>query len=459
MDKHHQADDQRAEQLAKRGAERLAAFVLKLGQTVDGVEERIEAFLTSDNYPSAVQLAARWMAEVRRSRQFYHGCDGAQVLVARLDNILDVIETAVLPVNASAALDLIVQLMDCDGTVFESANDSDGIISEVFRRACELFADAAKGVPSGVSLPVLKRLVAEDGYGARAYLLQGVGRFLDRPHLETFIGELRAGLAGGGESAERARWQLKAVAESVQDPVLYEEAINSGRSHNLQPRLAIEVARHYLDAGRPREALERLPASVDELASYGFEYHDLRVQALRAVGDTEAIRSALWARFIQVPSPDTLGELLEAEAAGERVARREAALKEIRARLRPQSLAEFFAEIGEIDAAAGVVLGSPGQLNGDMYFGLVPLAEKLAPAYPLAASLVYRALLNSILLRGQSKHYRQGGRYWVLLLKIGARVTDWKGFETELEYRERTGREHPRKAAFWRAAREAMAES
>ena len=122
-------------------------------------------------------------------------------------------------------------------------------------------------------------------------------------------------------------------------------------------------------------------------------------------------------------------------------------------------MAEFFAEIGELAEAAAVVVGAPGELNGDMYFGLVPLAEKLEPAHPLAASLAYRALLESILSRGQSKYYHHGARYWVLLLQIGPWVADWKGFESEVEYRERIGREHPRKTAFWRAAKEAMAQS
>jgi NTP pyrophosphatase (non-canonical NTP hydrolase) len=452
-----QNDDPRAETLAKRGAERLAAFVLKLGQTVDGVEERIEAFLASDDSKSAAQLAARYLTEIKGARRRYHGYEGAQELADRLDQILDIIETAVLPASPSAALDLTVQFIESDGYAFETADDSYGHIGAVFGRACALFADAAKSLPSADTLPIFKRLVASDAYGARGDLIKGVGRFLDQAHLDAFVGELRAALAGGGASAAGACWRLKAVAESIRDPVLYEDAIRAGKQDDLPPSLAVDVARHYLDAGRPKDALAKLPTSAESLGGYGFDFHDIRVRALAALGETEALRSALWAKFVQAPSPDALDKLLAAEPADARAARRKAALEEARARLPAQSMAEFFAEIGELADAATVVLGAPGGLNGDLYFGLVPLAEKLESTYPLAASLVYRALLESILRRGQSKYYHHGARYWVLLLQIGPRIADWKGFESDVQYRERIGREHPRKTAFWHAAKEAMA--
>ena len=51
------------------------------------------------------------MASLRRSRHFY-GYARAAELSGRLAQILDVVETAVLPVSPSTALRLVVRFMD-----------------------------------------------------------------------------------------------------------------------------------------------------------------------------------------------------------------------------------------------------------------------------------------------------------------------------------------------------------
>jgi thioredoxin-like negative regulator of GroEL len=242
----------------------------------------------------------------------------------------------------------------------------------------------------------------------------------------------------------------------MHDPVLFEEATFAGQEQDLPPNAAIDVARQYLDAGRPSEALEKLPKDIKGLHGFASDYLELRVRILQALGDAEALRPALWARFAFEPSSETLRELLGAEPADTRAARRKEALEQARKRLPPEGQAEFFAEIGELDAAASIILSAPGRLNGDHYDGLVPLAERLETMYPLAASLVYRALLDSILCRAAPKSYRYGGRYWRIIHELSGRIADWNGLESHLAYRERIGKDHARKSAFWRAVKQEL---
>jgi len=438
----------RVDQLTNFGAKRLARFILKLGSEVNGVDERIEAFLVSDKSEDAAQLANHLMATLRRSRQFY-GYSHASELAGRLAQILDVVETAVLPVSPSTALKLVVRFMDGEDHSFESADDSDGVIGNVFRRACDLFVEAAKSVSSADTLPVLKQLLAEDHYGVRYDLLKGVGRFLDKQHLEAFISETQALLTAGGEPANAARLHLLAIAESIRDPVLYERATYAGRERGMPPNIAVDVARHYLEAGRPREALERLPSNTDGLRAFTHDYFDLRVRILAELGDSEALRAALWARFVCAPARDTFEEMLAAEPPENREARRNSALEEVRVRLRPQEQSEFFAEIGDLETCASIILSAPEKFNGDLYFFLVPMAERLEAAHPLAAYLVYRALFESILRRAIPKTYHHAARYWEILHLLGSRTEDWKGLEPLQAFQERIGREHARKKAFW----------
>lgn len=452
MDTPDEAYNGRAKQLANRGSDRLASFILKLAQDVDGVDERVEGFLASDNSQKAAQLAKRHLTAFRRSRKFYD-YRRAHELTGHLDQILDLVETAVLPADSSAAFHLIVKFLECDGHAIESADDSDGTVGGVFQRACGLFALTAKNLPSMYVLPVLQRLLAANDYGTRDHLLDGVGEFLDRPHLDAFMAETRAAIAAGGESARRSRCHLQSIGESIQDPTLFEEATYAGREGKLPPNVAVDVARHFLEAGRPREALEKLPPSAEGLRGFISEYLELRVRILQALGDADALRPALWARFAHEPSRETLRELLAGEAPVNRASKRDAAFDHVRVRLPPQGQAEFFAEVGELSAAAAIIVGAPGKLNGDHYDGLVPLAEQLETGHPLAASLVYRALLDSILRRGAPKSYHYGGRYWRIIHELSGRIDDWKGLDPHLAYRERIGKEHERKTAFWRAVK------
>lgn len=452
VDTPSEAQNDRAKQLAHRSSDQLASFILKLAHDVDGVDERVEALLASDNSQKATQLVKRHLTTFRRSRKFYD-YRRAHELTGHLDQILDLVETAVLPADSSAAFHLIVKFIECDGHAIESADDSDGTVGGVFQRACGVFARAAKNLPSMHVLPVLRRLLAANDYGTRDHLLDGVGEFLDRTHLDAYMAETRAAIAAGGESARRSRCQLQSIAESIQDPLLFEEATYAGRDHELPPNVAVDVARHFLEAGRPGEALEKLPPSAEGLRGFTSEYLELRVRILQAMGDAETLRPALWARFAHEPSRETLREVLAAEAPDTRSSKRDAAFDHVRVRLPPQGQAQFFAEVGELNVAASIILDAPGKLDGDRYDGLVPLAEQLETAYPLAASLVYRALLDSILRRAAPKSYHYGGRYWRIIHELSGRIDDWKGLEPHLAYRERIGKEHARKTAFWRAVK------
>src|SRR3989304_7535704 len=69
-------------------------------------------------------------------------------------------------------------------------------------------------------------------------------------------------------------------------------------------------------------------------------------------------------------------------------------------------------EMGRMDEAEPYLLDRIDQLNGDFYGSLLPLAEAMeADGRPLPATVLYRALLDSILRRAQTKTYQHGVRY------------------------------------------------
>jgi hypothetical protein len=67
----------------------------------------------------------------------------------------------------------------------------------------------------------------------------------------------------------------------------------------------------------------------------------------------------------------------------------------------------------------------------------------------LTATLIYRALLDSILARAKSKIYGHGVRYLKKLDKLASAITDWEDITPHTSYLAELRRVHGRKHAFW----------
>ncbi len=102
------------------------------------------------------------------------------------------------------------------------------------------------------------------------------------------------------------------------------------------------------------------------------------------------------------------------------------------------------------DTAESYLQARAEQLNGDHYYALLPLAETFASlARPLTASLLYRALLDSILRRAKTTTYSHGSRYLRKLDLLAKTVSDWRDIEPHNVYVEQLRQQHGRKTSFW----------
>ena len=80
---------------------------------------------------------------------------------------------------------------------------------------------------------------------------------------------------------------------------------------------------------------------------------------------------------------------------------------------------------------------------------LLPLARSLEQGQPLAASIVYRALLESILDRAQSKAYPHAARYLGRLGTLAKKIRAWSPIAPHETYLQILRAGHDRKRAFW----------
>ena len=115
----------------------------------------------------------------------------------------------------------------------------------------------------------------------------------------------------------------------------------------------------------------------------------------------------------------------------------------------PTDKAVFFAELDEFETAAKIILREPTAFRGESYPVLLPLARRLEQEQPLAASILYRALLESILERAQSKYYHHAARYLRRLVDLADKITAWSPIAPQDAYLQALRVRHDRKRAFW----------
>jgi hypothetical protein len=85
---------------------------------------------------------------------------------------------------------------------------------------------------------------------------------------------------------------------------------------------------------------------------------------------------------------------------------------------------------------------------------VAPAAGALAPDYPLAATILYRRLLDGILEAGRSAAYPHGARYLSELDDLADRLEPAAIDPPPEAYREGLRRDHGRKHAFWGALKD-----
>jgi hypothetical protein len=87
--------------------------------------------------------------------------------------------------------------------------------------------------------------------------------------------------------------------------------------------------------------------------------------------------------------------------------------------------------------------------NGDHYWLYTPTAEKLADKEPLAATLLYRAMIDFTLTNARSTRYGHAARHLADSAHLADRIGDWEGVPDHAAYVMALKAGHKRKLGFW----------
>jgi hypothetical protein len=164
-----------------------------------------------------------------------------------------------------------------------------------------------------------------------------------------------------------------------------------------------------------------------------------------------------WRRFHRHRDRETLDSLVELIGDGRRdqVVAEEAA-KILRSDGLCLSDVRFLIDEDRVEQGAELVVSRRDQLDGGNYTILVPFAEGFeASGHGVAATVVYRSLLNAVLDRGYSPAYPHGARYLRRLDALAPCVAGLEGISDHPTYLAGVRAAHGRKWRFWQRYEEA----
>ena len=441
--------DSRKQKLIALGAEALADALLNLAAHSDEADDLIEQLIATPK--ENVQRFKQKLSSLKHSRRFVDW-RGASSFARELEMLLQDLKSGVD--DPFTGVELVAAFYETDNTIFEMCDDSSGNIGDVFRYDAKvLFVDyATRCTDKEKVADIILKVNQKDNYGIRDTLIDCAGECLPEEVVRTMIATLQKWAdKENDEYGKRHHLILiESLARQIKDARLFERTRIASWG-TLNSAALVDIARVYLESGDVETAHSWLKKIPEGETYQAYERDKLLEDIYHKQGDSEKLPDLLFQKFRSYHSTNSLQTLLDVighdkrdEVIADEV---EQILKADRLR---ESDAEFLITVGKIDEAETYLLKSADLLDGNYYGSLLSLAEAMeSESRNLAASLLYRSLLVSILERGYTKAYPHGIRYLKKLDKLTAGVSDWKEFTPHEVFKAQIIEAHGRKRSFW----------
>jgi hypothetical protein len=241
---------------------------------------------------------------------------------------------------------------------------------------------------------------------------------------------------------------LQEIAEAQGDTAAY---IAQYSARDLaRPDIAAEVAQLLLSQGQAGDALETLSGADLNGRAFGQrEWDAAHIACLIALDRIDEAQAHRWARFEQTLNPDLLRNYLKVLPDFEDIE------AEDRAKAKALEFEDlhlaliFFLDWPDLSCAARLIEARADELDGDLYHILTPASEALREKYPLAAVLLWRAMIDYSLNEGRSTRYGHAADHLMDCAVVDDEIGDYGAFASHSSYVDALHTQHDRKTSFW----------
>lgn len=382
------------------------------------------------------------------------GWSGAKELATSMSSIVEDIRQT--DMSSIQRFELICRFIETDSACFEQADDSSGYLGDVYRyEATIVFTDtAAQMVDKQVVTKELEILLASNEYGARDELLDKADLYLNEQVMRELASRFHTLSEQTTNEYKSKSWlgHVETLAAQLGDTTLYERvALEAVANFDAVPVVTrYRIAQNYFNHQQVDEALSWMDKIDSSELFMQRERDALLISIHEAMGNTDKRDGVALSLFNKAPSKHALEKLLK--VIGE--SHRETLMAEQLARIIKSERfsgddLDFLLALDELPLAEQYVVKQRASINGDFYWNLPDQAALFRKAGYLAAAIcIYRALLNSVLLRGKTPTYGHGVGYLKALDTL-ADLRDGGEIESHALYKAQLLEIHGRKRSFW----------
>ena len=461
-----------ADKLKELGVDKLAQLVLGEAERNAGFRRQVKAALAGKAGPEAIaKLIDRRLSGLERARSFIDW-DKASAVRDDLRSLTDTIVAELGAASPTLAMDRVLRLVATHERVFERVDDSSGHVQDVYCQAIAAVGELAQRLDRSEADILPGRIMAALGESAHGYLVdmtEAVAPHLSQATLARWDAELDAAIAQrqaeeATRTSDRRFYPMTSQLNRMRQIIAQARGdidllIGLETKKPAHMRDTLGMAARLLEAGRATEALAwarkpgRRPLGERDGNGNSPQRAGLEAQILEALGDKSGAQALRWRCFEAGLSADMLRPYLKGLPDFEDVEAEERAHALALGHADPDAALQFFLDWPRLDLAARLIVAHHRRWDGRDWHVLPKVAGVLEHEYPLAATILYRALLDDILARARSKAYGHGAKYLKQLTGLAkdmdADPARPPGLVDHATYLAGLKTAHPRKAGFW----------
>lgn len=460
--------------LSALGPDRLAELLLEVSAGSAEIKRRLRLELSHGLGAAELGRDVRKrLVSLRRSTSFV-GWRRRKALIKDLQTQSDMITDKIAADDPTLGFDLLWQFLELAPSVYERTDDSRGDVGDVFRGAlAQLGEISQRAVLDPVALAAqVWGAVRDNGYGefdgiiglaapalgpvGLSQLKSLVAAYEEAPLEEEqdhealrFLRDLR----GGGDYLAKQKARLikmirQEIAEAEGDTSAY--IAQYSKRDLARADIAAEVAGLYLAEDKPEAALDLLEAVEHDNRDFGRAAWDQAyIASLLALGRVDDAQTHRWARFCETLNVDHLRAFLKLLPDFEDIEAEDRARQIALDFPHMPTALGFFLDWPDLASAAKLIEARQSTLDGDLYHIFTPAAEALRDRHPLAAVLLWRAMIDYALGKARTTRYRHAADHLSDCAAADIHITDYGTFGSHDAYLKHLRTRHERKASFW----------
>ena len=457
--------------LAALGAARLASLLIEVSTGSAEIKRRLRLELSHNL--GAGELAhdvRKRLASIRRSTSFV-GWRKRKALIKDLSTQADMITDKIAGDAPADAFELLWQFIELAPSIYERVDDSRGDVGDVFRAALLQFAqiapragldpiqlaervwDALQDNGYGEFDGIITLLAEAMGDAGMARLKELIVAYGDAPATATddhaalqFLRDLRSTSVdfAADQKARLIRMCLQEIASVQGDTDAFIAQYTPGQLRN--PRIAAKVARLLLKDMRHEDALDVLCAAE---GAGDADWDAAYITCLVALGREADAQEHRWSSFCETLDAQTLRDYLKVLPDFDDIELEDQA--KAHALTYPDVLTalQFFLDWPDLAHAGQLITQRAGELDGNLYTILTPAADALRIRQPLAATLLWRTMIEHALWEGRSTRYAHAADHLMDCAAADTEIADYGRFPPHAVFVERLRDVHKHKASFW----------